>query len=233
MLLNACAEVYRRKNEFWLSVPYGGNPENQMVLVYHYDVGVWSFRPNLNAGCLTETHDHRGYLFIGSNDATNHAGVHIYGRGFTTRDGAALSPAYESGWLDLGGVYQHFTPRQVMARIVDYGSASMTATTYKDRRATAINVGGQSRAMRDAEYNQDPRPLWGTALWGSSYRWSRAAPTAIVFDPGGATAGSTCKEFKLSLSSSARCQIIGMRLSIDPGPGVDTLNPVLATGSEV
>lgn len=232
-LLNACAEVYHRKRELWLSVPYGGVPDNKMVLVYHYDVGVWSFRPNLNAGCLAESHDHRGYLFIGSNDAADHAGVHIYSSGFTTRDGAALSPSYESAWLDLGGVYQHFTPRKLMVRILDYGTSSMTATTYKDRRTAAVNTGGQSRAMRNAEYNQDPRPVWNTAQWSTTLRWTRAAPTVIVYDPGSGVAGATSQEFKVVLSSSSRCQIIGMRLSIDPGPRIDALNAVTATGTEV
>lgn len=232
-LISASAEVYRRKNEYWLSVPYGGNPDNSMVLVYHYDVGVWTFRPNLHAACLAESHDHRGYLFIGSNDATDHAGVHVYGRGFATRDGAPLELVYESGWIDLGGVYEHFTPRAVVARILDYGSATMTATTYKDRRATAINVGGQSRTMRNAEYNQDPRPVWNTAQWSTTLRWTRAAPTTIVFNPGGGTAAATCQEFKVDLSSLSRCQIIGMRMSIDPGPHIESLNPVIATGSEV
>ena len=144
-----------------------------------------------------------------------------------------MSPSYESAWLDLGGVYQHFTPRKLMVRILDYGTSSMTATTYKDRRTAAVNTGGQSRATRNAEYNQDPRPVWNTAQWSTTLRWTRAAPTVIVYDPGNGVAGATSQEFKVVLSSSSRCQIIGMRLSIDPGPRIDALNAVTATGTEV
>lgn len=233
-LMNAWGEVYHHKNEYWLSVPYGGVPDNKMVLVYHYLTGTWSFRPNMNAACLVETHDHRGYLFLGSNDATGHPGVHQYSSGYTTMDGVAITAQYESAWLDLGGVYEHFTPRRIMARVLDYGNGSLTNLTYKNRRDdAAINVGGQTRTMTNAEYTLNARPVWGTAQWSTSATWSRVAPTVVTFSPGSGEAGAVSTEFKLVLSATSRCQFIGLRLDIDPGQRIPTFDPVLATGSQV
>lgn len=232
-LMNAWADVHHRKHKYMLSIPYGGVPDNKMVLSYEYRVGAWVFEPNLNAACMTVTNDHRGYFFIGSNDDTGHPGVHHYGNGYATKDGVAIEAKIESGWFDLDGVYQHFTPVQIDARILEYGNGSLTTLTYKDRRATAINVGGQSATMKDHEYNGNPRPVWGTATWTSSAAWSMAAPMAVTFNPGSGEAGAVSKEFKVVLSSTSRCQFIGMRMGINPGPGVPILNSKLATGSEV
>lgn len=233
-LMNAWGEVYHHKNEYWLSVPYGGVPDNKMVLVYHYLTGTWSFRPNMNVACMVETHDHRGYLFLGSNDASGHPGVHQYSSGYTTMDGVAITAQYESAWLDLGGVYDHFTPRRVMARVLDYGNGSLTNLTYKDRRDdAAINVGGQTHTMTNSEYALNARPVWGTAQWSTSATWSRVAPTVVTFSPGSGEAGAVSTEFKLVLSATSRCQFLGLRLGIDPGQRIPTFDPVLATGSQV
>jgi len=233
-MMNAWGEVYHRDDEYWLSVPLAGNPRNQMVCVYHYLTGVWSFRPDINAACLAETHDHRGYLYIGSNDDTSHPGIHVYSRAYSTKDGVAIAFQIQTSWLDLGGVYEHFIPEQVIIRALAYGTASMTVTVYRDRSATAVTVGGQTRKMEDAETILAPPPVWGTATWSLSAteRWGRASPTVFPVAIGAPDAGATSKEFMVQIDCTSRVQILGLTLRVAPGPATPILDAVTATGSE-
>lgn len=231
-MLNAWGEVYHRDGEYWLSVPMGGVPDNKMVLVYHYIVDAWSFRPDLNAACLAETHDHRGYLFVGSNSEDDHPGVHIYSPAYTTKDGVDVAFEARSNWIDLGGVYQHFTPTRVTIRALTYGTGQLTVTTYRDRRASAINVGGQARTQEDPEFSTDTLPVWGEAVWSTTERWARASPTVYAVSIGAGDAGSVCKEFQVQVTSSSRTQMLGFSVNINPGPLIPALDSVVATGTE-
>ena len=229
-LINAWSAVYTKKSEYWLSLPIGGNPNNRMVLVYHYNRNAWTFRPDLTAACMVVTGDHRGYLFIGSNDDTDHPGVMVYGHGSTTFDGDAITVRYESGWLDVEGVYDHYTPNRIMARILEYGNGSLTSLTYRDRLPDAINSGGQSETMINAETSANPRPVWGTATWTASGNWSRAAPVVVSFDPGGAPAAATALEFQIVLTSTSRCQLLGLRMDTNPGSAGPVMNRAATAG---
>lgn len=230
-LLNACGEVYHADQEYWLSVPIDGQPDNRMVLVYHYAVGAWSFRPDMNAACLAETHDHRGYLFLGSNSAVGHPGVHVYSHGFTTKDGTAKSFRLTSAVLDLGGVYGHVQVTSVRVRLLTYGTNDLSLTGYKDRLPTAIGDGAQTRDQIDEDYRDatTPLPLWGAATWDATGTWMRAVPTATVWN----LDTKATKEFQYSLSTTARTQILGAEVMIAGGSKrrVDLINPLLGTGS--
>lgn len=231
-LANARAEVYHAKGEYWLSVPIDGNPRNRMVLVYHYLRNAWSFRPDLNVGCMAETHDHRGYLFIGSNDATGHPGVHVYSGGYSTKDGVAKSFVYRSAQWSREGGYSHVHVSGVRARIITYGQHPLTLNVYKDRLPTVANP-VQTRLELDNDYkDSDPvvLPVWGTAKWALTDTWGRAVPTVVRWDVN--TKGA--KEFQYELSTSHRVQVLGAEVQVtNPQTrSVEVLNPIIGTGTE-
>lgn len=230
-LLNACAEVYHRDGEYWLSVPTDGQARNQMVLVYHYLRNAWSFRPDMNASCMAESHDHRGFLFFGSNSASSHPGVMVYSPGFSTKDGVAKSFIYKSPPLDLYSVYDHVGIRGVTIRALSYGTPSVTFTAYKDRLPATVNR-AQSRVQTDADYKDSSptvTPVWDTAKWSASATWGQAVPTVIRFDH-----IDTCKEFQYAISASTRIQLVGTEVQITPKRNriVKILNQIIGTGSE-
>ena len=229
-LLNACAEVYHRDGEYWLSLPTDGMSANSMVLVYHYLRNAWSYRPNMNVACMAETHDHRGYLYFGSNSAT-HPGVMVYSHSFNTKDGVAKTFMYTSPPLDMMSVYDHVGILSVTARVLTYGDATLSMTAYKDRLPAVVNK-VQSRKQRDADHvDADPTvlPLWDTAFWSTTALWGRAVPTTIRFDH-----SDSCKEFQYSFTGSGRIQILGAEVGIAPKRNriVKLLNTIMGTGTD-
>lgn len=237
-LANAAMAVYHADREMWVSVPIDGQPRNRMVLVFHYGVpgGAWSFRPDLNVGCMVETGDHRGYLYLGSNDDTDHPGVHTYSLGFADKDGVAKSFLAKTAHVDLGGVYAHPAVLEVTVRLLTYGSNPLTLTPYKDRRPEAAQTAA-TRKQLDADY-RDPSsgfqavPVWGAAEWSalSTQTWWTATPTTVRWDI--STKGS--KEFQVALSATTKVQVLGMEYQVayTSTHTVDVMNAVLPTGSE-
>lgn len=229
-LMNACAKSYHKDKETWVSIPIDGAPENAMVLVYHWVMGQWSFRPYMRAGCLAETHDHRGYMYIGSNDSTSHPGLYVYSHGYNTKHGTALDFQYRSVWLGLGGVYENVTATSITARMLAFGSNSVTMTAYVNRRDTAAGETGDTRQQVDPEYRQDQVSVWDTAIWTTGGTWPQARPTTIRWDVDTRQA----RELQYVISTSNRCELLGVEVKIanPQARQVATMNSVLATGSE-
>ena len=83
-----------------------------MCLIYHYEVGSWSVRPNFPIDCMVTSKDHRGYLFFGSNDAenSNQAGLLVYSRGYDAKGLESVLPKYETVSNDYQSVFSTFRP---------------------------------------------------------------------------------------------------------------------------
>jgi hypothetical protein len=226
-LMNAWAVVNHLEAQYMLSVPIDGAVDNKMCLVFHYTQGGWTFNPDMNAACMTETHDHRSQVYIGSNDDTSHPGVHAISPWYTTYDGTTLTVSAESPWISATGGYAQMTPTTVLVRCVEYGDPSYSLTFYKNRRQTLLNT-AQSRNSTDPEYENDKYDRWGAGLWDTSALWERAQPTTVRFDVG--QASNKMREFKFNLSNSGRAQIIGFRVDAGVGPEQKQLNSVLGTG---
>lgn len=229
-MANAWAEVDLRGREYLLSLPIGGDQDNAMVLAYSYDQNVWSFRPGLAVACMAATHDHRRYLFMGSNDDTNHPGIFVYTPGEATIDGTAITARIETAQWDLGGVYEHVYPTDLLMRILEYGTGTITAHVYKDRRPTELTVGGQTRQQQDQEYLSNPPPVWGTATWTTDENWTRARPTVVAIN---VVNGTGAKEYQVVLESSARVQFLGLLLKGQPSNVIEVpaANAILGTGT--
>lgn len=232
-MINACAAVDTRNREYIVSVPVGGQPQNQMALVYHIDRQSWSFRPDLNAACFTTTHDQRRYVLIGSNNAS-HPGVHVYTPGYATVDGQAITMQVQGQYLPLAGTYEHASPATLNMRFVEYGTNQYNVTVYQDRRPTALTAGGQTRSMLDQEFLGSPQPTWDSSTWSAVETWGHAQPTVgsidVVASPNGI---GSAKEWRFVWSTTARAQFLGfeVRGGSNGVKDIPPINSVLGTGT--
>ena len=177
-LPNACAVTYHRDKEAWWAIPTLGNEYPDIVLVYHYEVGSWSFRENLPILCMRETSDQRGYLLFGSYDTKDHAGIHAYTRGWKDKDGAAITPLFETNTIDLGSLYRSFQPRHAMIYAAGYGDNELTLNYVVNRSLDSVRPAAQAL---DQQYPNDLFPVYGSAVWGTD-RWARLRQVVVRFD---------------------------------------------------
>ena len=222
-LLNSFGRVYHRDKEYWLSVPTLGSADPTEVLVYHYEIGEWTFRENFPISCMVETRDHRGYLLFGShNTATHMEGIHVYSRCWPTKGGVDVEPLYESIPLDLGSVYEHFQPRHVIAYCIGYGDNDLQLNYKQNRSYTSIRPTVQ---MTD---QQDPNlrfGVYGTAKdgtdvgagkWGTA-TWAYHRPITVRFDVSAGHKGPI-RELSVAFSPAGnRMQIVGWDIEADIG----------------
>ena len=172
-LLNAFGEIYHKDREYWLAVPTLGSDKNDLVLVYHYEIGAWSYRENYPIGCMVQTKDHRGYLFYGSNASgddsetnlgTSAQGIYVYSRGakikghwygqraghYSNQSIRMVEPLYETSAIDFGSVYKTVQPAHVIVYAVAYGNNDLELN-YRVNRSTA-----QVRQTVQTADQQDP-----------------------------------------------------------------------------
>lgn len=177
-LPNVCAVVYHRDKEAWWAVPTLGNEYNNLVLVYHYEIGAWSFREDFPILSMLETSDRRSYLLFGSYDTKDHAGIHVYSRGWEDKDGTAIQPLFESNPLDMGLLYRSFQPRHAMVYAVGYGNNNLTLNYTVNRSIDDVRTAAQEL---DQQYPHDLFPVYNDSIWGTS-RWARQRQVIVRFD---------------------------------------------------
>ena len=177
-LPNVCAATYHRDKEAWWVVPTLGYEYPNLVLVYHYEIGAWSFREDFPALCLLETSDKRGYLVFGSYDTKDHAGIHVYSRGWEDKDGTAIQPLFESNPLDMGLLYRSFQPRHAMVYAVGYGDNNLTLNYTVNRSIDDVRTAAQEL---EQQYPHDLFPVYNDSTWGTS-RWARQRQVIVRFD---------------------------------------------------
>lgn len=177
-LPNACAVTYHRDKEAWWAIPTLGQEYPNVVLVYHYEVGAWSFRENLPILCMRETSDQRGQLLFGSYDTKDNLGIQVYSRGWEKKGTTSLQPLFETNSMDLGSLYRSFQPRHAMVYAVGYGDNGLTLNYTVNRSIDDVRAAPQEL---DQQYPNDPFPVYGTAVWGTD-RWARLRQVVVRFD---------------------------------------------------
>lgn len=213
-LLNACGEVYARDREYWLAIPTLGTTDNDRVLVYHYEIGQWSYRDDFPIACMRVTRDHRGHLLFGSNDtAAANVGIHTYSRGFVNKNGTAIAPLYETVHLDFGSVYHAIQPVHIHAYAVGYGNNDLQVNyrvnRERDRRESADKAADQ----------QDPNdtyPVYNTAVWDTSI-WSVHRPVVVRFDICGQPKGPVRELQVVFEPASRRFELVGYDIEVVAG----------------
>lgn len=173
--LEGCrASRYLKDREVWLQVPAGGDDRPRLGLIFHYTTGGWSVREDYPFSCMTEGRDHRGLLFAGSWDDTNHPGIHVYTRG-ADLGGANLSSRYETSWVDLG---KRTLVEHVEWDVLNLGR-SLTMEWHVDRDVAVWQSGADTAVrQRDTELN---RSRWGTAVWDAG-AFEPLVPVKLRYD---------------------------------------------------
>tara|TARA_R110000824_G_scaffold17134_1_gene69970 strand:+ start:491 stop:2746 length:2256 start_codon:yes stop_codon:yes gene_type:complete len=204
----AVGVINRRDKEYWLCVPTIGK-KNNLLLVFHYDVGAWSYRENYPIQCATETRDHRAYIYFGSNSGYSATadltvwmpGIHVYSTGFriknesgsTLTGGASAAvqdyPLYETAPIDFGSVYSGVSLGYVNCYAVAYGDEPIKVNFKINRSITEVLPETRDRKQQDL---LEPLTVYGdgssarkenTARWDSdTSKWGYHRPIPIRFD---------------------------------------------------
>jgi hypothetical protein len=208
--LQAQGEIYHPDREYWLAVPWDASERNNVVMVFHYEIGAWSFRENFPIGAMVVTADHRRLLMFGSNDASNE-GVYAYAHGISDKSGTAIQPLYETTDMDFGDRYTAVVPETVTLWAIGYGDQDARIQYTVNRHFTNVWALGLSS---DGENQQDPTNDYKTLNsldWGAGY-WYNLRPVPITFNV--ETKGDpACREFRVAVSSDGRnMQLVGLEI---------------------
>ena len=231
--IRASSVVYQRDKEYWLSIPIDGSSVNNYCLIYHYDVGSWSVRKDFPIDCMVLSKDHRGYIFMGSNDSRHdtRSGILVYSRGTNlkglktiARDPVDLSPIgfesirvesiYETVSNDYESVFKNFRPAHVMAYAVGYGDNGLVVNTRVNRSIDQVR---QTAQVSDQQDPNESYPVYGKAIFGTD-RWVSYRPTVIRYDVSTTHKGPV-RELSVSFASESnnKIEIIGYDLEAKYG----------------
>ena len=231
--IRASGVVYQKDKEYWLSLAIDGSDKNNYCLIYHYEVGSWSVRKDFPIDCMVVSKDHRGYLFIGSNDSQNdsRAGILVYTKGASTKGSRTVTrdadtfdvetsvpipiqSIYETVSNDYESVFSNFRPAHVMAYAVGYGDNGLTVNTRVNRSIDQV------RSTQQVAEQQDPNevyPVYGSAEFDVD-RWTSYRPTVIRYDVSTTHKGPV-RELSVSFASAVnnKIEIIGYDLEAKYG----------------
>lgn len=214
--VGAAGVVYAKDREYWISIPVDSSDKNNLVLVYHYEVGAWSIREEFPMQCAVTSKDHRGYLFFGSTDSSvpSKTGVNIYSRGYPNKAGDSIDPLYETVALPFGSVFSSVQPAHVLVYGVGYGNNDLELNYRVNRSMDEV------RAVAQKADQQDPNEryaVYGKATWGID-RWAEYRPTVFRFDVSSASSGPA-REFqtKFSALNGTKIEVIGYDIEAKVG----------------
>ena len=170
MMSQAC--VNYRDEEVWIQVPTGADKDAGKTLVYHYNVGAWSFREGYPVLSLCPTQNSQQELFFGGNE--DNPGIFVYSHGHDL-NGSDINSEYTTSPHQFENRTQilHFEPS-----LMSYGR-EVALNIKKDRRVTFERAAADTKKAVDSEYTADK---WGTAEWDASKIWYDYKPTPVRFD---------------------------------------------------
>jgi len=224
----AVSVINRRDKEYWLCVPTIGK-KNNLLLVFHYDVGAWSYRENYPMQCAAETRDHRGYVYFGSNDPKM-AGINVFADGFRAKYGHGADsysagtsiqdyPLYETAPLDFGSVYSGVSLGYVNCYAVAYGNEPIKVNFKINRSITEALPVDRDRKQQEL---LEPLAVYGTASFDGSDKWGFHRPIPLRFDVSHMHKG-VATEFQVQFKQDSsnvnanRMQIVGWDLEAKVG----------------
>ena len=219
---NCRSVIYHRDREYWLSVPVIGSDKATRVLKFSYEIGAWSYMDNMPIKDMTESEDHRGYLFFVAND-TSLSGIHVYNRGYLNKAGTALQTEYETADIPFGSVYENFVPVRVQGRIIGYGNNDLEMNFTTNRELT--------QAYETNKTTQQKRPLedknisvYGTTAWGDGSVYAQHRPVYARFDINTMHKGPV-NEVKISFTpTSGRIELLEFQMEARIGSRRDVIN---------
>lgn len=238
---NACGAVYHKDKEYWLSIPTVGNQNNNLVLVFHYEIREWTTRPAYPIASMLETPD-TGTLLFGSYAATTavspdgvaHKGIFFYSRSNATKDGTALKTLYRTNAISIASAYRTFRPLHVLTDAILHGNA-VQVQMYGNYNPK----GWFDKARKTPQYYpQEPNtPFYGTAGTGNPATFDTGRPwqnwhpgtlrTADVTQPSAQPVFACQIEWSPTNHYMTLC---GFSLEVQPGDPIQT-KPLLPDGA--
>lgn len=184
-LLGACAAVYHRDKEAWFALPTLGSADNRLVLVYHYEVGAWSYRNDFPIGCMLSTADERQYLIYGSYDEATAPGLYVYSRGWDDKAGTAIAPLLQTLNMDLGKMgIRTANPRDFALRCGGHGNNNLTFNySFNRKPLNTLTADEVTSLQKPAQLPQSPFAVYGTATYTTTGTVENADGTFNVWSP--------------------------------------------------
>ena len=190
----AVGVINRANKEYFLCVPTHGE-QNNLLLVWHYEVGAWSFRENYPIQCAVETTDARSYLYFGSNDPEK-PGINVFSNFFREKYAfGSLSPAsaarkdfqltstvdpplYETSPLSFGSLYSGIQVAYINLYAVAYGN-NETDVNFKINRSETVSL--EKNKGRKQQQLNELLPVYGEARFDQD-SWGFHRPIVIRYD---------------------------------------------------
>ena len=201
----------RNNKEYWLCVPTIGK-KNNLLLVWHYEIGAWSFRENYPIQCATEVRGRKSYVFFGSHDTENSPGIHVYSDfyrkknelgsesslGLGQDDGAPIIsytatldyPLYETSPISFSSVFSAVQVGYINCYAVAYGNEDLK-TNFKINRSSTVSLSeNKGRKQQHVDQSEQMPVYAGTGLpasadvakFDSGDVWGFHRPIVIRYD---------------------------------------------------
>tara|TARA_R100001443_G_scaffold117364_1_gene141727 strand:+ start:306 stop:2564 length:2259 start_codon:yes stop_codon:yes gene_type:complete len=184
--------IHRSQKEYLLCVPTIGK-DNNLLLVWHYEVGAWSFREDYPMQCAIETKDSRNYVYFGSNNeklpgifvlSTYFNAKNEYGRRVsfdqyseTTVEVLDSVPIYESSPFAFDSIYSSIQVAYINLYAVAYGDNPIEVN-FKINRSDFLSL--EDNKSRNQQSLSEPLPVYDKSEYGSIFSDHR--PIVIRFD---------------------------------------------------
>jgi hypothetical protein len=192
----ACID--RKNKEYWVCVPTIGE-QNNLLLVWHYEVGAWSIRKNYPINCAIETKGRSSEIFFGSNDF-NMPGIFVFNNYYNEKNALGSTipvkirqedesfpyekvrnfPVYETAPLKLNGVYSGVHVAYINLYCVAYGNEPIKLNIKLNRNQNVALDSNKGRIQQHTD-NQERLPVYGEARFGS-HKFGFHRPVVIRFD---------------------------------------------------
>lgn len=194
--------INRDNKEFWMCVPTIGK-KNNLLLVWHYEIGAWSYRNNYPIQCATEIQGRRPYVLFGSHDTKNSPGIYVFSDFYRTKNergsffeesidgnGAVIPsvwytrtldfPLYETSPYSFGDVYSGIQIGYINCYAVAYGDDPMKVN-FKINHSEIVALDENKARKQQHVAASEQLPLYGKAKFGSS-DWGFHRPIVLRYD---------------------------------------------------
>lgn len=224
---NCRSLIYHRDREYWLTVPIKGKEGPTRVLKFSYEIGAWSFMDDMAIKDMTESEDHRGYLFFAGlykDSNVGPKGLFVYSKGFLSKGGYyGLQTQYETSDIPFGSVYENFVPVRVQGRIIGYGNNDLELNFTTNRELTqAYEVNKSTQQKRPLE--DQNISVYGTTAWGDGSLYAQHRPVYARFDINTMHKGPV-NEVKIKFTpTSGRIELLEFQLEARIGSRRNVIN---------
>jgi len=237
-LANVRSAVYHADKEWWVAIPTLSETYPTRVLVYHYEIGAWSYRENYPIGAIIETADHRGYLIFGSSNTASTPGLHVYSPGWSDKGGVwDIEPLYETVHINFASLWRAVEAHRIGIYCVGYGENDIRATYTVNRGMevsfdAARSESGNAYLLHDQMYPLDDgavdpsdssvsmMPRYDSAVLGSTgvvavtWTWAEHRPVVVWWNFSTMNDGPM-SELQLAFTPAGRrVQILGWELEV-------------------